>query len=64
MGLLTVQNGSHILDKTIQDFKSLRSGRPSLVLGQPVQPLKNSLDVVPPQKLLNEFYCAALSETT
>lgn len=64
MSLLTVQDSSHILDKTIQDFKSLRNGRPGLVLGQPVQPLKNSLDVVLPQKLLNEFYCAALSEMT
>jgi hypothetical protein len=58
MSLLTVQDSSHILDKTVQDFKSMRSGRPSLFLGQPVQPLKDSLDVVLSQKLLDEFYCA------
>jgi hypothetical protein len=62
MDLLTIQDVPHILDKTIHDFKGLRSGRPSLVLGQPVQSLKNRPNVILPQKLLYEFYCVALSQ--
>ena len=57
---LTVQNLLHILEETIHDFKRLRGSRAGFVLGQPVQPLENRLDVVLPKKFLQHSYCIAL----
>jgi len=59
---LTVYDRPHILDETVDDLKRLRCRRPSLVLGETVQPLKNCLDVILSEKLLYEFLCIALSQ--
>ena len=58
---LTVYDHPHILEETIDDLKSLRCRRPSLVQGQSVQPLKNRIDVILPEKLLYKFPCVGLS---
>ena len=52
MNLLTVHHHSHILDETINDFECLRGGYPSLILSEPIQPLKYRIDVLPPEELL------------
>jgi hypothetical protein len=59
---LTVYEHPHILEETIDDLKRLRCHRPSLVLGQSVQPLKNSIDTILSEKLLYKFLCVALSQ--
>jgi hypothetical protein len=59
---LTIDDHPHILEETIHDLKRLRCRRPSLVLGQSVQPLKNSLDIILSEKLLYKFLCIALSQ--
>jgi hypothetical protein len=59
---LTVYDHPHILDETVDDLKRLRCRRPSLVLGESAQPLKNRLDVILPEKLLYKFLCIALSQ--
>ena len=50
------------MEKFIHDFKCQRGSRASFVLGQPVQPLKNRLDVVLSQKLLHHSYYIAPSQ--
>ena len=60
MDLLTVHHHSHILDETINDFEGLRGSYPSLILSEPIQPLKYRLDVLPPEKLLlDKRFCVA-----
>jgi hypothetical protein len=56
---LTVNHIPHSLEKTIDDLKGLRRSYPSLILSEPIQPLKYRLDVLPPQELLlDSFYVA------
>jgi hypothetical protein len=61
MDLLTVHHHPHILDKTINNFEGLRSSYPSLILGEPIQPLEYCLDLVLSKKLFNNFFCVILS---
>jgi hypothetical protein len=55
--LPTVNNIPHILEKTIDDLEGLRRGHPSLILSEPIQPLKYRLDVVLPEELLDNRFC-------
>jgi hypothetical protein len=64
MNLLTVHHHPHILDKTINDFEGLRRSYPSLILGEPIQPLEYCLDLLLSKKLLNKFSCVLLSLIT
>jgi hypothetical protein len=59
---LTVHYHPHILDKMVDDLKSLRCSYPSLVLSETIQPLEHRLDVLLSKKLLNKFLCVALSQ--
>src|SRR6266852_8114666 len=59
---LTVYNYPHIQEETIDDLKSLRCRHPGLVLGQSVQPPKDSLDIILSEKFLSKFLCTALSQ--
>ena len=52
MNLLTVNHISHIPEKTIDDVEGLRRSYPSLILSEPIQPLKYRLYVLPPEKFL------------
>ena len=58
----TIYDHPHILYETVHDLKRLRRSRPSLVLGESVQPLKNCLDLVLSEKLLHKFLCIPLSQ--
>jgi hypothetical protein len=50
----------HILEKTIDDLEGLRRSYPSLILSEPIQPLKYRLDVLPPEELLlDKRFCVA-----
>jgi hypothetical protein len=62
--ILTVQDDPPILDKTIHNFKGLRSGGTSLVQSESVQPLQDSLNLILSKNFLYEFLCVALSEST
>jgi hypothetical protein len=58
--LLTVNHIPHILEKTIDDLEGLRRSYPSLILSEPIQPLKYRLDVLPPEELLlDKRFCVA-----
>jgi hypothetical protein len=58
--LLTVNHTLHILEKTIDDLEGLRRSHPSLILSEPIQPLKYSLDVLAPEELLlDKRFCVA-----
>jgi hypothetical protein len=59
---LTVYDHPHILEETVDDLKRLRCRRPSLVLGQSVEPLENRIDIILSEKLLYKFLCIALSQ--
>jgi len=59
--LLTIHHHPHILDKTINDFECLRGSYSSLILGEPIQPLKYCLDLLLSEKLLYKFFCVVLS---
>ena len=59
MNLLTVNHILHSLEKTIDDLEGLRRCYPSLILSEPIQPLKYRLDVLPPQELLLDSFYAA-----
>ena len=62
MDLLTVNDILHILEKTIDDLEGLRRSYPSLILSEPIQPLKYRLDVLPTEKLLlDKRLCVAQS---
>jgi hypothetical protein len=57
---LTVHDRSPILDETMNNLQCLNCGRPSLVLGEPVEPLQDRLNLV--LSLLHECDCRALSK--
>jgi hypothetical protein len=60
VNLLTVNHIPHILEKTIDDLEGLRRSYPSLILSEPIQPLKYRLDVLPPEELLlDKRFCVA-----
>jgi hypothetical protein len=60
VNLLTVNHIPHILEKTIDDLEGLRRSHPSLILSEPIQPLKYRLDVLPPEELLlDKRFCVA-----
>ena len=60
VSLLTVNHIPHIPEKTIDDVEGLRRSYPSLILSEPIQPLKHRLDVLPPEKLLfDKRFCVA-----
>jgi hypothetical protein len=61
MYLLAVYDHPHILDETVHDLKCLCCRRPSLVLGESVQPLENRIDLILSKKLLHKFLCSSLS---
>jgi hypothetical protein len=48
-------------DKTIDNFKGLSGGRPSLIQGKPIQSLERRLDVILSPKLVHEFLCLEFS---
>jgi hypothetical protein len=50
--LLTIYDHPHILNETIDDLKRLRRRRKSLVLGESVKPLKDSIDFIISKKFL------------
>jgi hypothetical protein len=52
--MLTVHHHPHILDKTINNFEGLRGSYPSLILGEPIQSLKDRHDVLSPEELLRD----------
>ena len=59
---LTVHHHPHILDKTIHNLERLRCSYPSLVLGESIQPVEYSFDVLLSKELLKKFFCAGLSQ--
>ena len=59
MDLLTVNNILHILEKTIDNLEGLRRSFLSLILSEPIQPLKYRLDVLPYELLLDKRFCVA-----
>ena len=64
MHFLTIHNHADVLDKTIDDLESLSPRRPSLVLRESVQPLKDCLDVLLSETLLDIPDCIAFSKVT
>jgi hypothetical protein len=60
----TIHNNSPMPDKTVDNVESLSSGRPSLVQGEPIQPLESCLDGIPSPRLLRKFLCVALSQVS
>ena len=61
--LLTVHYHFHILNKAVDDLECLRCGDPSLVQGESVQPLKDSLDVfLSTNELLEKFSWVSLNQ--
>jgi hypothetical protein len=60
VNLLTVNHIPHILEKTINDLEGLRRSYPSLIISEPIQPLKYRVDVLPPEELLlDKRFCVA-----
>ena len=57
----TFHNDLHVTDKTIDDTHGLRDSHSSLVLGQSIQSLENSLYLAVSQQLLRKFLCNRLS---
>jgi hypothetical protein len=45
----------------MNDFEGLRGSYPSLILGEPIQPLEYCLDFLLSEKLLKKFFCVVLS---
>jgi hypothetical protein len=64
MRLLTLHNHSHILDKTVDDLKSLRCGSASLIVRESIQPLEDRLDFLLSESFLYKFDCILLSNLT
>ena len=62
VGLLTIHDNPHILDKTIDDLKNLRCGDPTLVRGESIKPFQHHLIVIPSKELLYKCSCVALSQ--
>jgi len=59
---LTAYDRPHILEESVDDLKRLRCRRPSLVLGQSIQPLKSRIDTTLSEKLPYKVLCIALSQ--
>ena len=60
VSLLTVNHIPHIVEKTIYNLEGLHRSYLSLILSEPIQPLKYRLDVLPPsEKLLDKRFCVA-----
>ena len=59
---LTVYDHFHILDETVDDLKCLGRRRPSLVLGESIQPLKNRVNLILSEELLHKFLYIPLSQ--
>ena len=57
--MLTFNHIPHILEKTMYDLERLRCSHPSLILSEPIQPLKYRLDVLPPEGLLEKRFWVA-----
>jgi hypothetical protein len=58
--LLTVNHIPHILEKTLNDLEGLGRSYPSLILSEPIPPLKYRLDVLSPEELLlDKRFCVA-----
>jgi hypothetical protein len=58
VNFLTVDDIPHILEKTIDDLEGLRSGYPTLIFSEPIQPLKYRVDVLPPEEfILYKRFC-------
>src|SRR5216684_6521584 len=55
--LLTVGDDTQILNKTIDDLKRLCSSQFRLLLGEPIQPLENSLNILLSKQLLDKILC-------
>jgi hypothetical protein len=55
--LLTVGDDIQILNKTIDDLKGLCSSQFRLVLGEPIQPLENRLNILLTKQLLDKILC-------
>jgi len=53
-----------VLDEAVHNFECLYSSGLSLVKGESVQSLQDSLDVVLSKDFLYEFLCAAFSKST
>jgi hypothetical protein len=61
VNLLTVNHIPHILEKTIDDLQGLRRSNSSLILSEPIQPLKYRLDTLPSEELLlDKRFCVVL----
>jgi hypothetical protein len=58
----TVYDHPHILNETVDNLKRLRCRRPSLVLGESVQPLENRIDLILSKKFICESLCVPLSQ--
>jgi hypothetical protein len=62
--LLTVHDRAHILGETVDDLENLSPGRPSPILRESVQPLRDRLDVLLSENLFDKFDCVFLSKVT
>jgi hypothetical protein len=62
--LLTIHDDPHILDKTVDNLERLSSSSPSLINGESVQSMQDSLDFLLSDNFLYKFDCIALSEGT
>jgi hypothetical protein len=60
--LLTVHHHPHILDKTVDNLEGLRRCYPSLIQGKSIQPLDDRFDILLSKKLLDKFFCVAVSQ--
>ena len=52
IGLLTIHDSPHILDKAIDSVNNLQCGDPTLVRGESIQPFQYQLIVIPCKDLL------------
>jgi hypothetical protein len=62
VGLLTIHDYPHILDKTIDDLDNLQCGDPALFQGESIQPFQHHLIGIPSKELVYKCPCAALSQ--
>ena len=62
-GIITIHDGHPMLDKTVDNFERLSRSYPTLVQGEPIQPLDRRLDILLSAKLSYKFLCASLSRS-
>ena len=55
--MLTIHDHTDVLHETVNDFEGLGCRYPSLVVGEPVQPLQDRLDVLLSEGFLYKFDC-------